>query len=442
MSRIEEIMNIEGFKKLTPIQESVVHRKDPDRDLVGISSTGSGKSHAFFLPVFDKIDPSRDQVQAVISVPTRELAYQLYERAKNLAAHFGIRVKLVTGGMDRHKVGTQKPHLVIGTPGRMKDLFLDDKTLRLDTAKVMIIDEADMTMEFGFLEDVDQILSKMGEDTQLMVFSATIPENLQPFLKKYLHNPEIITIDTNEEFQSDVTNYLVPARHMSYEEKLLQILPAINPYIALIFANTTEEAAQVAEGMRREGYDLVELHSGMESRARAQAIRQIQSQKKSYIVASDIASRGIDLEGISHVISLGFPKDLKFFFHRIGRTGRAGRDGLAITIYQDSDRRSIDSLAHKGVQWKHKDVKRGQWVDLKPLEGRRRKGTDPLQAEISRIVKAGKKERVKPNYKKKQKQQIEQLRRKRKRQIIQEDIRRQKKERAKEKQKARRQGSK
>lgn len=194
--------------------------------------------------------------------------------------------------------------------------------------------------------------------------------------------------------------------------------------------------------MRREGYDLVELHSGMESRARAQAIRQIQSQKKSYIVASDIASRGIDLEGISHVISLGFPKDLKFFFHRIGRTGRAGRDGLAITIYQDSDRRSIDSLAHKGVQWKHKDVKRGQWVDLKPLEGRRRKGTDPLQAEISRIVKAGKKERVKPNYKKKQKQQIEQLRRKRKRQIIQEDIRRQKKERAKEKQKARRQGSK
>ena len=297
----------------------------------------------------------------------------------------------------------------------------------------------------GFSRPVDYTADALVTDVpglQLMVFSATIPENLQPFLKKYLHNPEIITIDTNEEFQSDVTNYLVPARHMSYEEKLLQILPAINPYIALIFANTTEEAAQVAEGMRREGYDLVELHSGMESRARAQAIRQIQSQKKSYIVASDIASRGIDLEGISHVISLGFPKDLKFFFHRIGRTGRAGRDGLAITIYQDSDRRSIDSLAHKGVQWKHKNVKRGQWVDLKPLEGRKRKGTDPLQAEISRIVKAGKKERVKPNYKKKQKQQIEQLRRKRKWQIIQEDIRRQKKERAKEKQKARRQGSK
>lgn len=158
-------------------------------------------------------------------------------------------------------------------------------------------------------------------------------------------------------------------------------------------------------------------------------------------MASDIASRGIDLEGISHVISLGFPKDLKFFFHRIGRTGRAGRDGIAISIYQDKDRQAVDSLKNKGIQWQHKDVRRGQWVDLKPLERRPRKGTDPLQAEISKIVKSGKKTKVKPNYKKKQKQQIEQLRRKRKRQIIQEDIRRQKKERAKEKQKAKRQGS-
>lgn len=438
MSRIQEIMEIEGFKELTPIQKAVLDRADKKRDLVGISSTGSGKSHAFFMPVFEDIDTSKDQVQAVISVPTRELAWQLYERAKNLAAHFGIRIKLATGGMDRHSVGTQVPHIVIGTPGRMKDLFLEDRTLRLDTARTVIIDEADMTMEFGFLEDVDQILSHMKDDTTIEVFSATIPENLQPFLKKYLHNPEIIQIDTNTDFASQVTNYLVPARHMSYEEKLLQVLLAINPYICLIFANTTEEAAATARKMREEGYDLVELHSGLESRQRAQAIRQIQTQKKSYIVASDIASRGIDLEGISHVISLGLPKDLKFFTHRIGRTGRAGRDGLAITIYQDKDRPAIDKLRGRGVQFEHKDVKRGVWTDLKPLEGRVRKGTDPLQEEIAKIVKGGAKKKVKPNYKKKQREQIDRLRRKRKREIIKEDIRRQKKERAKEKQRAKR----
>lgn len=431
-------MELEGFKKLTPIQEAVINRADKKRDLVGISSTGSGKSHAFFMPIFEDIDITRDQVQAVISVPTRELAWQLYERAKNLASHFGIRIKLATGGMDRHTVGTQVPHIVIGTPGRMKDLFLEDKTLRLDTAKTFIIDEADMTMEFGFLEDVDQILSHMKDDITIEVFSATIPENLQPFLKKYLHDPEIIHIDSNTDFASQVTNYLVPARHMSYEEKLLQVLPVLNPYICLIFANTTEEAASVARKMREEGYDLVELHSGLESRQRSQAIRQIQTQKKSYIVASDIASRGIDLEGISHVISLGLPKDLKFFTHRIGRTGRAGRDGLAITIYQDKDRPAIDKLRARGIQFEHKDVKRGQWVDLKPLEGRKRKGTDPLQEEISRIVKGSANKKVKPNYKKKQREQIDALRRKRKRQIIKEDIRRQKKERAKAKQRAKR----
>ena len=438
MSRIEEIMALEGFTTLTPIQEAVINRPDKKRDLVGISSTGSGKSHAFFMPILDMIDPAKDQVQAVVSVPTRELAWQLYERVKNLAAHFNIRVKLVTGGMDRHSTGTQVPHIVIGTPGRMKDLFLEEHTLRLDTAKIMVIDEADMTMEFGFLEDVDQILSHMSDDITIMVFSATIPENLQPFLKKYLHNPEIINIAQNTDFASQVTNYLVPAKHMSLQEKLLQVLPAINPYICLIFANTTEEAAKTAKMMREAGYDLVELHSGLESRQRAQAIRQIQSQKKSYIVASDIASRGIDLEGISHVISLGFPKDLKFFTHRIGRTGRAGRDGLAITIYEDKDRNAIDSLRRKGIEFQHKDVKKNEWVDLKPLEGRKRKGNDPLHDEIEKIVKKNSKAKVKPNYKKKQKAQIERLRRKRKREIIKEDIRRQKKERAKEKQRAKR----
>lgn len=195
MNRIEEMMKVEGFKTLTPIQEAVIHRKDKQRDLIGISTTGSGKSHAFFMPIFEAIDASMDEVQAVISVPTRELAWQLYERCKKLADHFDVRIRLVTGGMEK-KEGGLVPHIVIGTPGRMKDLFLDDQTLLLNTAKIMVIDEADMTMEFGFLEDVDMILSHMSQDITVMVFSATIPEMLQPFLKKYLNNPELIRISS------------------------------------------------------------------------------------------------------------------------------------------------------------------------------------------------------------------------------------------------------
>lgn len=436
---VQKIMELEHFKTLTPIQKQVVERKNKTRDLIGISSTGSGKSHAFFMAVFEQIDSSLDQVQAVISAPTRELAFQLHERCKKLATYFDVRVKLITGGTDR-KVSEKQPQIVIGTPGRMKDLFVDENTLRLDTAKIVIIDEADMTLEFGFLEDIDTILSKMDKKVQLMVFSATIPEALQPFLKKYLYDPFMISIGDSENFQSDVRHVLVPCKHKSYAQKLGEVLPHINPYVCLIFANTNQEAADIAEHLRKQGYDLVELHGDLESRQRMQAIKMIQSQKKSYIVASDIASRGIDLEGITHVISCGFPKDLKFYIHRSGRTGRANRDGMCLALYHESDEAAIRELMHQGVVFEHQDLRQGQWVDLKPYGLKRKRSKDPLQKEIEKIV-SKKPKKVKPNYKKKQKQEIEKLKRKRKREIIQKDIQRQKKERAKERQRQKRIGS-
>lgn len=426
--RIQEIMDLEKFKKLTPIQEEVLNLKNKSQDVIGISSTGSGKSHAFFFPIFDQIDETLDEVQAVISCPTRELAFQLYERAKKIADHFGVRVKLVTGGIQKKSTISQQPHIVIGTPGRMKDLFVNDNTLRLDTTKIFIVDEADMTLEFGFLEDIDAILSKMDKKVQCMIFSATIPEALQPFLKKYLSNPKIIEIDKNEDFQSDVDHYLVDCKHKNYGQKLLDVLPCINPYVCLIFANTTDDAHDIANTLRENGYDLVELHSGLESRERKQAIRLIQTQKKSYIVASDIASRGIDLEGITHVISCGFPKDLKFYVHRAGRTGRASRDGNCIALYKESDAKSIESLEKQGIHFLYKEVKNKEFVDVKSKIRKPSQKEDPLGSEIGKITK--KKTKVKPNYKKKQQREIDNLRRRKRREMIRSDIKRQQKERA------------
>lgn len=432
MNRIQEIMNIEHFKTLTPIQKEVLMPKNKNRDIIGISSTGSGKSHAFFMPIFEKLDFELNEVQAVISAPTRELAYQLYDRCRKIAKHFNVRVKLVTGGMEKKASTVSQPHIVIGTPGRMKDMFINENSLRLDTAKIFVVDEADMTLEFGFLEDVDIILSKMDKKVQMMVFSATIPESLQPFLQKYLYDPVWIQIDKNDDFQSNVAHYLVPCKHKDYADKLLDVLPCIQPYVCLIFANTTNEANAIATKMRQAGYDLVELHSGLESRERMQAIKMIQSQKKSYIVASDIASRGIDLEGITHVISCGFPKDLKFYVHRAGRTGRASRDGNCIALYKESDLRSIQSLKNHGIHFEHKDVRHGQWVDLKSFDPKRPMKKDEFHDEVQKIVH--KKKKVKPNYKKKQREEIERMRRKKKREMIRQDIKRQQKERAKEKQ--------
>ena len=432
-------MKLEGFHKLTPIQEAVLNVKGQHRDIIGLSSTGSGKSHAFFFKIFEAIDVENPIVQAVISTPTRELAYQLYDRCRLLSKHFGVQCKLVTGGMEKN---AQQIHaqIVIGTPGRMKDLFLEEQTLRLDTANIFVVDEADMTLEFGFLEDIDLILSRMGQEVQTMVFSATILQQLQPFLKKYLVDPVMIQIDDTLDFQSDINHILVPCKHKSYQEKILDVLPHIQPYVCLVFANSNEQAIQLASTMRQNGYDLVELHGSLESRERMKAIKMIQSQKKSYIVASDIASRGIDLDGVTHVISCGFPKDLKYYVHRAGRTGRADRDGVCIALYTESDKSAISSLMREGIEFQHRDIRRNDWVDLKPYAQttRPRKKT-ALDQEIEKIVKR-KVKKVKPNYKKKQRQEIERLKRKKKREIIQKDIQRQKKERAKEKQKNKRLG--
>ena len=433
MSRIEEIMEIEHFKDLTPIQKEVLNRKNKNRDIIGISSTGSGKSHAFFMSIFEKLDFELNEVQAVISTPTRELAYQLYDRCKKIAQHFDVRVKLYTGGMEKKGASTLCPQIVIGTPGRMKDLFLSENTLRLDTARMMIIDEADMTLEFGFLEDIDEILSHMDKKIQMMVFSATIPEALHPFLRKYLYDPAFIEISTDEDYQSDIQHILVPCKHKSYAEKLLDVLPHIQPYVCLIFCNTTQETAKTSKLLRDKGYDIVELHSGLEARERQQAIKMIQSQKKTYIVASDVASRGIDLEGVSHVISCGFPKDLKFYIHRAGRTGRVDRNGVCIALYKEEDEKSISSLESKDIVFERKDVRSDGWKDLKKERKPFKKDEATLQAE--KIIKK-KNVKVKPNYKKKQREEIEKLKRKKRREMIQKDINRQKKERAIEKQRS------
>ncbi|MEI3116969.1 MAG: DEAD/DEAH box helicase [Merdibacter sp.] len=439
--RIAALAQLEGFKQLTPIQEQVIPLALNGKDIIGISDTGTGKTHAFLMPILERIDLNRQEVQAVITAPTRELAMQIYQRAvKMCEVEPELLIRLIAGGMEKSRMNEQlkkQPHIVIGTPGRIRDLFVNDQTLRCDTARVFVVDEADMTLEFGFLEEVDQIAGKMRSNLQMMSFSATIPNGLKPFLKKYMKAPATVQIKNDSEHQAKVEHVLVPCRHLDYPEKLLQVLKGIQPYVCLIFANTRAMASEVADLMRSEGYGVVELHGDLSSRERMKALKELQSQKKSYVVATDIAARGIDIEGITHVISLGFPKEIDFYIHRSGRTGRAGRDGICFALYRSEDDSLIRTLENRGLHFEHRNIKDGKWSELKPLHEIKQKKADPLEKEIAKIV-TKKKKKVKPNYKKKQKQKIESLRRKARREMIREDIRRQQKERAKAKMRAKR----
>lgn len=429
-------IKLEGFVEPTPIQQAVIPVACKGRDIIGISATGTGKTHAFLIPIMEKVDSSQPCIQAVITAPTRELALQIYNRSVKMAeADPSLNIRLITGGIERSRMNEQlktQPHIVIGTPGRIRDLFLNEQTLRVDTASILVVDEADMTLEFGFLEDVDAIAGKMRSDLQMMSFSATIPMSLRPFLKKYMHNPKTIQIEDQSDYQPKIEHILVPCQEKSYEEKLMDVLPTFTPYVCLIFANTRTLASSVATLMRDNGYGVIELHGDLTPRERIKAMKELTNIQKSYVVATDIAARGIDIEGISHVISLGFPKELDYYIHRSGRTGRAGRDGICYALYRKQDDAMIRALEVRGIGFHHKSVKNGTWTDLEPLHKKKVKKDDPLEKEISKIV-SKKKKKVKPGYKVKRKQEVEKLKRKARRQMIQEDIQRQKKERAKQK---------
>lgn len=433
----KKFIELNKFVTPTQIQRDVIPHAMKGKDIIGISATGTGKTHSFLIPILERINVEEDKVQAVISAPTRELALQLYTRALDMSkACKELRIKLITGGVDKQRMSEQlkvQPHIIIGTPGRMKDMFLSEGTLRLDTASILVVDEADMTLEFGFLEDIDAMCSRMRGDLQMMSFSATIPEGLKPFLKKYMSNPITVTVEEDKMFKPQIEHILVPCKHLSYEEELLEVLKGFTPYVCLIFANTRAECSTAANLLRENGYGVLELHGDLTSRARKSAMKSLTNLKESYVVASDVAARGIDIEGVSHVISLGFPQELDFYIHRSGRTGRAGKEGICYALYKKEDENVIRQLQVKGIGFKHKDIKNGEWRELTPVFERKRKKDDPLEKEISKMVNS-KKKKVKPGYKKKRKEEVDKLKRKAKRQMIQSEIKAQAKERAKERQ--------
>ena len=439
---INDVIDQLKFDEATSIQEAAIPLIMKYQDVIGISKTGSGKTHAFLLPVMQRIDISQEKVQATITAPTRELASQIYENCKVFMQSMpGLRVSLMVGGSDRQKamdkLSTQ-PHIVIGTPGRIKDLSLDEQALKITTSSIFVVDEADMTLEFGYLEDIDAVAGKMKEDLQMLVFSATIPQNLRPFLRKYMKNPQLVEIKEDRFNEKNVEHILVPTKHRDRYSVLKNLMEGIDPYICLIFCNTREEASQLSYRLREDGYRVGEIHGDLQPRERRQMMRRIKNMDYQYIVATDIAARGIDIDGVSHVISMDLPKELDFYIHRSGRCGRGKYTGVAYTLYDSKNEDKVKLLEKKGITFKQMDYKQGQWVELKERERRKTRIKEPteLEKQVQKIIK--KPVKVKPGYKKKRKREIETLVRKQKRAIIQKDIARQKKERAKMNQRAQR----
>ena len=406
-----------GFENPTPIQKEIIPLILKGTSAIGQAHTGTGKSHSFIIPVLERVDMDTDELQAVITAPTRELATQLFNELEKMTKDTAIRSSLLIGGTDKQRsIGKLKsnPHIVIGTPGRISDMA-ENGALAIHTANILVIDEADLAFDMGFIEDIDKFASKMPASLEMYVFSATIPEKLKPFLTKYMESPVHVKIGERQSLTEGMHYALVPVRSMSRKKKLLNVLESINPYLAIIFTNTRQNADGIASFLAENGIKAGRIHGDLTPRERTRMMKQVRDLEFQYIVATDLAARGIDIPGVSHVINYELPDDLEFFIHRVGRTARAGLEGTAITLYEPSEDDKVVRIEKMGIPFAHEDVIKGEWIEIKERHARKNrvKQEDEIDRKAVSIVK--KPAKVKPGYKKKMTQEIDRIKKRERR---------------------------
>ncbi len=336
-----------GYEVPTPIQERTIPVLLAGRDLIGQAQTGTGKTAAFALPILQRLDPGRRETQALILAPTRELAMQVAEAVHTYAHGMrGITVLPVYGGapigpqIKRLERGVQ---IVVGTPGRVIDV-LDRKSLRLDTIRMLVLDEADEMLKMGFIDDVEKILSAAPKSRQIALFSATMPPQVVRIAQRHLVKPERVEIEQKALTAPDIEQRFINISEGQKLEALTHILEMEESEAVLIFRRTKNGAAELAERLEGRGFAALAMHGDMKQAERESVIRRLRSGQVEIVVATDVAARGLDVEQIQHVINYDVPNDVEAYVHRIGRTGRAGRSGVATLFVTPRERRMMQEI--------------------------------------------------------------------------------------------------
>lgn len=323
-----------GWSKLMPVQAKAIPYIMADRHLMVQSRTGSGKTGAFIMPIMEKINHLDNTVQALVLVPTRELAKQVATEARLLAGDDGMRVVEVYGGVGYKKqlnAFKRGVHLVVGTPGRVLDHLLR-KTLTLKHLRVLVFDEADRMLSMGFYPDMRRVQEYLPDDFYACMFSATFPPRVRSLARQFLDNPDFLSLSRDVIYVPETEHvfYTVPA--MEKDRVLVRIIEMLNPDAAIVFCNTRQRVHYVNVVLRRFGYNADEISSDLSQSQREKVMAQLRKGKLRFLVATDVAARGIDIPELSHVIQYEIPEDPEVYVHRAGRTGRAGETGEAITL--------------------------------------------------------------------------------------------------------------
>ena len=324
-----------GFEEATPIQSQAIPAVLSGKDIIGQSQTGTGKTASFGIPCLEKIDSETGKLQAVILCPTRELAIQVSEEFRKLLKFTeNIRVVPIYGGqpIDRQIMSLKKgPQVVIGTPGRVLD-HMKRRTLKMETVKMAVLDEADEMLDMGFREDIEAILKKMPEERQTVMFSATMPKEILELSKRYLKDPQYVKITRKELTVPLIEQVYFEIKEKTKLEALTRLIDMNNPRLSLVFCNTKKRVDEVAMLLQGRGYFAEGIHGDLKQSQRDKVMSKFRNGTIEILVATDVAARGIDVDDIDVVFNYDLPQDEEYYVHRIGRTGRAGRTGKAFTF--------------------------------------------------------------------------------------------------------------
>ncbi|MFC2947789.1 DEAD/DEAH box helicase [Virgibacillus sediminis] len=323
-----------GFEEATPIQAETIPLAMEGNDVIGQAQTGTGKTAAFGIPMLEKIDPKQRKVQGLVVAPTRELAIQVAEELNRIAKFTGIRALSVFGGqhMDRQiKALKDGPQIVVATPGRLLD-HMRRKTIRIDMVEVAILDEADEMLNMGFIDDIRDILKGIPEERQTLLFSATMPKEIRDIATNLMKEPKEIKVKAKEMTVENIDQYFIEIPEKFKFDTLNNHLDINSPELAIVFARTKKRVDEVAEGLQTRGYRAEGIHGDLTQGKRMSVLNKFKNNRVDVLVATDVAARGLDISGVTHVYNFDIPQDPESYVHRIGRTGRAGRTGEAISF--------------------------------------------------------------------------------------------------------------
>ncbi|WP_338450785.1 DEAD/DEAH box helicase [Niallia oryzisoli] len=323
-----------GFEEATPIQAETIPLGLGNKDLIGQAQTGTGKTTAFGVPMIDKIDYSKDIIQGIVIAPTRELAIQVSEELYKIGYGKRARVLSIYGGQDINRqirALKRPPHIIVGTPGRLLD-HINRNTLKLDHVQTVILDEADEMLNMGFIEDIEAILAKTPENHQTLLFSATMPAPIQRIAERFMKDPQIVRVKTKEVTVSSIEQYYIEIHEKGKFDVLTRLLDIQSPELAIIFGRTKRRVDELSEALNLRGYNAEGIHGDLSQAKRLSVLRKFKEGSIDVLVATDVAARGLDISGVTHVYNFDIPQDPESYVHRIGRTGRAGKNGVAITF--------------------------------------------------------------------------------------------------------------